>query len=70
MALDNILGIIIQPIMGSISDNTRSKFGRRIPYLLVGIPLGAIFFSLIPTQNSLPVLLIYMFFFWIKHGIL
>ena len=68
MALDNIIGIIIQPIMGSISDNTRSKFGRRIPYLLVGVPLGAIFFSLIPTQNSLPVLLIYMFFFGLSMG--
>ncbi|MBY9004597.1 MAG: MFS transporter [Candidatus Lokiarchaeota archaeon] len=68
MALDNILGIIIQPIMGSISDNTRSKFGRRMPYLIVGIPLGAIFFSLIPTENALPVLLLYMFFFGLSMG--
>ena len=35
MALDNILGVIIQPIMGSISDNTRSRFGRRTPILLL-----------------------------------
>jgi len=68
MALDNIIGIIIQPIMGSVSDSTRSKFGRRMPYLLVGIPLGAIFFSLIPTQNSLIVLLIYMFCFGLSMG--
>jgi MFS family permease len=68
MALDNIIGVIIQPIMGSISDNTRTRFGRRMPYLLVGIPIGAIFFALIPWQNSLLTLLIYMFFFGLSMG--
>ncbi|KKM17582.1 hypothetical protein LCGC14_1674290 [marine sediment metagenome] len=69
MALDNILGVIIQPIMGSISDNTRTKFGRRMPYLLIGIPLGAIFFALIPSGTSLVMLLIWMFLFGITMGL-
>lgn len=43
MALDNLIGVILQPIMGSISDNTRSRFGRRMPYIIIGIPAGAIF---------------------------
>jgi len=68
MALDNVLGIIIQPIMGSISDKTRTKYGRRMPYLIVGIPLGALFFALIPTQTSLVLLLIWMFFFGLSMG--
>jgi len=68
MALDNMIGVIIQPIMGSISDNTRSKFGRRMPYLIIGVPLGALFFSLIPTQSSLPMLLIFMFLFGTSMG--
>lgn len=68
MALDNIIGVIIQPIMGSISDNTRTRFGRRMPYLIIGIPLGAIFFSLIPTETSLISLLILMFFFGLSMG--
>ncbi|MHA2289193.1 MAG: MFS transporter [Promethearchaeota archaeon] len=67
MAMDNLIGVIIQPIMGSISDNTRTKFGRRIPYLLVGIPLAAIFFVIISTINPLQdpmwLLLLWMFFF-------
>ena len=67
MAMDNIIGVIIQPIMGSISDNTRSKFGRRMPYLIVGIPLAAVFFVLIATVNPLQdpmwLLLLWMFFF-------
>ncbi len=67
MAMDNLIGVIIQPILGSVSDNTRSKFGRRIPYLIVGIPLAAIFFVLISTVNPLQdpmwLLLLWMFFF-------
>ena len=67
MAMDNLIGVFIQPIMGSISDNTRSKFGRRMPYLIVGIPLAAIFFVLIATVNPLQdpmwLLLLWMFFF-------
>jgi maltose/moltooligosaccharide transporter len=68
MALDNIIGVIIQPIMGSISDSTRTKLGRRMPYLIIGIPLGAIFFSLIPTQTSLVELIIFMFLFGLSMG--
>ena len=68
MALDNMIGVIIQPIMGSISDNTRTKFGRRMPYLIIGIPLGALFFFLIPSSTSIIMLLIYMFFFGLSMG--
>jgi len=67
MAMDNIIGVILQPILGSVSDNTRTKFGRRIPYLIVGIPLAAIFFVLIstvnPSQDPMWLLLLWMFFF-------
>lgn len=68
MALDNILGVILQPIMGSLSDNTRTKYGRRIPYLIIGIPCGALFFALIPTQTSLLMILLWMFFFGLSMG--
>jgi Na+/melibiose symporter-like transporter len=67
MAMDNIIGVFIQPIMGTVSDNTRTRLGRRMPYLIVGIPLAAIFFVMISTINSaqdpLWLLLIWMFFF-------
>lgn len=72
MALDNLIGVIIQPIMGTVSDNTRSKYGRRMPYIIIGIICSAIFFALIPTgflpTGSLPMLLIWMFFFGISMG--
>ncbi|MBY8987530.1 MAG: MFS transporter [Candidatus Lokiarchaeota archaeon] len=63
LGLDNLVGVFIQPIMGSVSDNTRTKFGRRIPYILIGIPVGALFFALIPFESSLISLLIFMFLF-------
>jgi maltose/moltooligosaccharide transporter len=67
MAMDNVIGVIIQPIMGTVSDNTRSKLGRRMPYLLIGIPLSAIFFIMIstvnPSSDPLWLLLLWMLFF-------
>jgi MFS family permease len=72
MAIDNMIGVIIQPIMGSISDNTRTKYGRRMPYIIVGVILSAIFFSLIPTgflpTGSLWILLVWMFLFSLAMG--
>jgi len=72
MALDNLIGVFIQPIMGTVSDNTRSKYGRRMPYIIIGVICSAIFFALIPTgflpTGSLPMLLIWMFFFGISMG--
>jgi maltose/moltooligosaccharide transporter len=49
LAIDNVIGVIIQPIMGNISDNTRTKYGRRMPYIVIGVTLSAVFFMLIPT---------------------
>ncbi len=39
--------VVSDPVMGAISDVTRSRFGRRRPYLLYGaIPFGVAFFVL------------------------
>ena len=56
MTLDNIAGITIQPWVGFLSDRTRTSFGRRMPFLMVGAPIGALFFALIPIFHlSIPV---------------
>ncbi|MFX0070763.1 MAG: MFS transporter [Candidatus Hermodarchaeota archaeon] len=72
MAMDNLVGIILQPIMGNVSDNTRTKLGRRIPYLIIGIPAAAFFFVMIATVNvgtdPLWLLLLWMFFFNVCMG--
>ncbi|MWB98550.1 MFS transporter [Agromyces seonyuensis] len=57
MGLDNILGIFVQPFMGHLSDRTRSKWGRRTPYIVVGVPIAAILFTLIPFAPNFPALI-------------
>ncbi len=50
MTIDNFFGLIFQPIFGRKSDHMRSRFGKRLPYLLVGVPVCALFFILIPVM--------------------
>ena len=45
---DNIINMFVQPWIGSLSDRTRTRFGRRKPFLMLGAPLAAIFFILVP----------------------
>lgn len=52
MTLDNILAVTLIPIIGSLSDRTSTRFGRRMPYLMVGIPISALMFILLPNYSS------------------
>ena len=52
MTWDNYLNLFIQPIVGERSDRTHSRLGRRKPWMLVGAPLAAIFFIIVPTMNT------------------
>lgn len=61
MGMDNLLGIFVQPWMGNRSDNTRSRWGRRMPYLMVGMPIAALLFATLPLASSLPVLITVIF---------
>jgi len=53
MTIDNFFGVIFQPLIGAWSDNTRTRIGRRMPWILFGLPICAIAFSLIPLQQTL-----------------
>jgi maltose/moltooligosaccharide transporter len=54
MTLDNIAALFIQPPVGAWSDRLRSPLGRRIPFVLVGAPVTALAFGLIPLAAALP----------------
>ncbi|MEV4347688.1 MFS transporter [Actinoplanes sp. NPDC049596] len=60
MGMDNLLGIFVQPWMGNRSDNTRTRWGRRVPYLAVGMPVAALLFVLLPWATSLAALVAVM----------
>ncbi len=54
MTLDNIAALFIQPPVGAWSDRLRTPIGRRIPFILVGAPITAVAFGLIPIAAVLP----------------
>lgn len=54
MTLDNIAAVFIQPPVGAWSDRLRTPIGRRMPFILVGAPITAIAFGLIPLAAVLP----------------
>lgn len=47
MGLPRVWDAITDPIMGNISDNTRSRWGRRRPYVLAGAILSGLIFALV-----------------------
>ncbi|HEX6988421.1 MAG TPA: MFS transporter [Bacillota bacterium] len=57
MIIDNIASVTAQPAFAAQSDRTRTRLGRRLPYLLVGMPLAAACFVLIPRAPTLAGLL-------------
>ncbi|SCG83099.1 major facilitator transporter [Proteiniborus sp. DW1] len=62
MTFDNILAVSLIPVIGAMSDNTRTRFGRRMPFLILGIPISAILFSVLPFYTSLLSIVIILFF--------
>lgn len=58
MGMDNVLGIFLHPWIGNRSDRTRTRLGRRIPYLLAFAPVAALAFVLLPFAGSAVVLFV------------
>ncbi len=51
--LPPLMGLIVQPIVGSASDRTWTRLGRRLPYLLLGAAVAIIVMCLLPNSGSL-----------------
>lgn len=51
--LPPLMGLIVQPIVGTASDHTWNRFGRRLPYLLVGAAVAIVVMCLLPNAGSL-----------------
>lgn len=51
--LPPLMGILVQPIVGTLSDKTWCRFGRRIPYLFIGAAIAVLVMCLLPNAGSL-----------------
>ncbi|MGX8696841.1 MAG: MFS transporter [Prevotella sp.] len=51
--LPPLMGILVQPVVGTLSDKTWTRFGRRIPYLFVGATAAVLVMCLLPNSGSL-----------------
>ena len=51
--LPPLMGIIVQPLVGTFSDKTWCRFGRRIPYLFVGALVAVLVMCMLPNAGSL-----------------
>lgn len=50
--LPPLMGLIVQPIVGMMSDKTWNRFGRRLPYLIVGALVAVVVMCLLPNAGS------------------
>ena len=63
MALDNVLALVMLPIFGKLSDKTNTKYGKRMPYIILGMAATIIvfpFMALCYIWNSLVGLIVTM----------
>ncbi len=61
MTIDNIFAVLLLPYLGALSDRTKTRLGRRRPFILGGAPIAMIFFFLIPyatLTHKLPLMML------------
>src|SRR5919201_3556339 len=60
----SIEGAVVQPVVGAWSDRTWTRLGRRRPFMLIAMPLSALFMALTPlAQNHLAWIVVCIFLF-------
>lgn len=52
MTWDNLINVFVQPWVGAKSDRTWNRVGRRKPWILLGVPIALVGFTLIPFAQT------------------
>ena len=53
MGTDNLLGLLLIPIVGAWSDRVNSPLGRRLPFIMIALPVAALTFFAIPFASAM-----------------
>ena len=51
MAGDNVLAVFLLPLLGSLSDRVDTRFGKRLPFIVVGTCLAVALMLLLPVAD-------------------
>ena len=62
-----MMGLIVQPIIGHLSDKTWGRFGRRKPFFLVGALLASVGLVLLPQAD---IFIVFLPALWVGAGML
>lgn len=60
MTWDNLINVFVQPWVGARSDRTWNRFGRRKPWILIGAPIAAIAFVMVPLANAVLAIMVFI----------
>lgn len=52
MGTDNLVGLLLIPVVGAWSDRMRSSLGRRLPFIVIAVPAAALTFAGIPFASG------------------
>ena len=52
MALDNILALFLLPLFGAFSDRVDTRFGKRMPFIIIGTVCAVIFMTILPYADQ------------------
>ncbi|MCA1755019.1 MAG: MFS transporter [Spirochaeta sp.] len=58
MTLDNIMALMLIPLVTALSDKTRTPIGRRMPYILATLPMSAVVFVFLPRAGMTSLLML------------
>ncbi|MEZ4456592.1 MAG: MFS transporter [Gemmatimonadales bacterium] len=51
MGIDNLLALLLVPVVGALSDGARFRGGRRVPFVLAALPFVVIGLALLPAAE-------------------
>ncbi|MFA5450117.1 MAG: MFS transporter, partial [Clostridia bacterium] len=52
MGLDNLLSLFLLPLFGKLSDKTKSKYGKRTPFIVIGTLLSVVLMVFVPISAN------------------